>query len=233
MKLFKRTVAILLASLMAFAEPIVTLADSVEEARDIGGTRLEDVPEGNYVYMGNVSVQISEGNGLFSMPIYREGDLSERASVTLHVIDVNAVYGEDYRAVGSDREENLDGRNLLQLAAESSSEESSEEGDADTDMDEYGEQEPEDEDEVATPSEYDDEEDTDEAKPIKPAVKMVRAEADSPASSEDESEGADEKPVNNPESADERPADTFEGTDEKPADTSEISEENTADILDT
>ena len=128
MKMFKRCISVLLAALMAFAEPLTTLA-STEPAEPtyVGGERLEDVPEGNYVYLGNTAITLREGNGSFSVPIYREGeDKSERAWVKIHTIDLTSVYGRDYRVEGKHREEHAGKKNIFQLLAEEDGSDSTE-----------------------------------------------------------------------------------------------------------
>ena len=120
MRFIKRSVSILLASLMAFAQPLYTFADTLDtDPIYIGGERLSNVPEdGNYVYMGNSTVQLLEGNGVLSVPIYREGDTAERAWVKIHTIDLTSVYGRDYRVEGKHKTEHAGMKNIFQLIAE-------------------------------------------------------------------------------------------------------------------
>ena len=127
MKLFKRSLSVLLAGLMAFSQPLTTLANTeTVEPTYVGGERLEDVPEGNYVYLGNTAVTLREGNGSFSIPIYREGDTSERAWVKIHTIDLTSVYGRDYRVEGKHRTEHAGRKNIFQLLAEEDNSDSTE-----------------------------------------------------------------------------------------------------------
>ncbi len=103
---------------MAFSEPMLTLADALDDsAQYINCSPIEDIPEGDYVYMGTSSVDMQEGNGLFSLPIYREGDLSERASVTIHTMDFSAVYGRDYKLEGKHKKEYRGNQTILELIA--------------------------------------------------------------------------------------------------------------------
>ncbi len=127
MKLFKRSISVLMASLMAFSQPLMTLADTEStEPTYVGGERLEDVPEGNYVYFGNAAITLQEGDGSFSVPIYREGDTSERAWVKIHTIDLTSVYGRDYRVEGKHRTEHAGRKNIFQLLAEDNNSDSTE-----------------------------------------------------------------------------------------------------------
>ena len=129
MKLFKRSLSVLLAGLMAISQPMATLADTESvEPTYVGGERLEDVPEeGNYVYFGNTAITLREGNGSFSVPIYRVGDdTSEKAWVKIHTIDLTSVYGRDYRVKGKHKTEHAGKKNIFQLLAEEDSSDSTE-----------------------------------------------------------------------------------------------------------
>ena len=44
----------------------------------------EKLPSGNLIYLGTASANVKEEDAFYSFPIYREGDLSEEASVTIH-----------------------------------------------------------------------------------------------------------------------------------------------------
>ncbi len=127
MKILKRSISVLLAALMAFSEPMVTLADALDDsAQYISGSRIEDIPEGDYVYMGTSSVDMQEGDGLFRVPIYREGDLSKKASVTIHTMDFSAVYGRDYKLEGKHKKEYRGNQTILELIAKGDDEISTE-----------------------------------------------------------------------------------------------------------
>ena len=118
MKFFKRSLSVLLAALMAFSQPIATLADTdTVEPTYVGGERLEDVPEGNYVYLGNTAITLREGNGSFCVPIYRT-DTTDEAWVKIHTIDLTSVYGRDYRVEGKNKTEHAGKKNIFQLLAE-------------------------------------------------------------------------------------------------------------------
>ena len=108
----------MLISGMVLAEPMQVLADNMPETKEISGQILDDVPEdGNYVYLGTASINISEGNGVFSLPIYRTGDTDKKASVTIHAISLTAEYGKDYSLVGNHKSLGITDANLMQLIA--------------------------------------------------------------------------------------------------------------------
>ena len=46
--------------------------------------------------------------------LYREGDLSEEASVTIHSLDLTAIYGEDYIILDDNAEKTGDGVSILE-----------------------------------------------------------------------------------------------------------------------
>ncbi len=120
-KLIKRALSWLLISGMVLAEPMQVLADNMPEEKEISGQQLEDVPEdGNYVYLGTSSVNISEGDGVFSLPIYRTGDIDKKASVTIRAISLTAEYNKDYTLVGSKKSVGLTSANIMQLVADPS-----------------------------------------------------------------------------------------------------------------
>ena len=117
-KIIKRAISWLLILAMAFSQPLVSLAESLPEVTPIDGQWLDDVPEdGNYVYMGTPSAQITEGNGVFSVPIYRTGDLDKKVSVTIHAISITAQYGKDYTLLGNNKQIGLTDYNIMQLIA--------------------------------------------------------------------------------------------------------------------
>ena len=56
----------------------------------------EDGTGKNVVYMGTIGANVSEGDAIYEFTLYREGDLSEQAGVTVKSMDLMAVYGKDY-----------------------------------------------------------------------------------------------------------------------------------------
>ena len=57
-----------------------------------------------YVYFGTAAATLSEDDAVYSVPIYREGDLSGEASVEVRTVDLTALYGEDYELIADDAE---------------------------------------------------------------------------------------------------------------------------------
>lgn len=108
MKKRRRLLSGLLALCMIFTEisaPAVT-AKAEERAIPLEASRLsaDKLPEGNLVYFGSAAASLPEKDAVYSVPIYREGDLSGEASVEVHSIDIMALYGEDYEFVQEDPE---------------------------------------------------------------------------------------------------------------------------------
>ncbi len=76
----------------------------------------EKLPEGDLIYMGTAAATLDEEDAVYEFPIYREGDLSKGASVTVHTLDMTAVYGKDYEIVDEDVEESGDKQSLLEMS---------------------------------------------------------------------------------------------------------------------
>ena len=68
------------------------------------------------VYFGSVEASVSEPGGILNIPVYREGRVSEAASVTIRTLDMMAVYGEDYRVLGENKTEHPCGVSLMERA---------------------------------------------------------------------------------------------------------------------
>ena len=88
----------LLLSLSMLASMAVIPAKAEETVLPLNASRIdsEKLPSGNLIYLGTASANVKEEDAVYSFPIYREGDLSEEASVTIHSLDLTAIYGEDY-----------------------------------------------------------------------------------------------------------------------------------------
>lgn len=67
-------------------------------------SRIEELPEGNFLYFGTASATVEE-RGEYAIRIYREGDLDKKASVSLRTVDMTALYGKDYELVSDTVEE--------------------------------------------------------------------------------------------------------------------------------
>lgn len=72
--------------------------------------------DGSVVYFGSVEVSASEPGGILNIPVYREGRVSEAASVTVRTLDMMAIYGEDYRVLGENKTEYPGGISLMERA---------------------------------------------------------------------------------------------------------------------
>lgn len=120
---FKRSVAILLAAVLAVPGNITALADTADAVTSVQGERLAESYEGETarVYFGTSSYGVSEEERTYEFTVFREGDLSAADTITVHSLDVSAVYGKDYVIKGV-KADSSDDRTLLELAYESSKE---------------------------------------------------------------------------------------------------------------
>ena len=119
---FKRSVAILLAVVLAVPGNITALADTADAVTSVQGERLasgsdSELSEGSRVYFGTQSYNVDEENRTYKFSIFRDGDLSEGEFVTVHSLDLTAKYGEDYILSGNVEEIDGDGRTLLEIAS--------------------------------------------------------------------------------------------------------------------
>ncbi len=76
----------------------------------------ESLPEGDFIYFGTAAAAVEE-HGEYAIRIYREGSLNKKASVSIHTIDMTALYGEDYEIVSETVEgltETGNGKTLLE-----------------------------------------------------------------------------------------------------------------------
>lgn len=124
-RFIKRAVSWLLIAGMVLAEPLQAFADSRPETIEISGDMLDDVPEdGSYVYLGTSSVNITEGNGIFRLPVYRT-DVEKKLSVTIRAVSLTADYGKDYTLVGGHKTVGFTDATLMQLIMDSDASEKS------------------------------------------------------------------------------------------------------------
>ena len=78
----------------------------------------ESLPEGDFIYFGTAAAAVEE-HGEYAIRIYREGSLNKKASVSIHTIDMTALYGEDYEIVSETVEgltETGNGKTLLETS---------------------------------------------------------------------------------------------------------------------
>ena len=113
----KRWLAALLAVIMAMSLGSTPLAAAAPAEYALEASRLEELPEGNVIYLGTAAAAVDEEDAIYSFPIYRAGDLSGEASVTLRTLDLSAVYGRDYELLADDVEVTGDGVSMLERAA--------------------------------------------------------------------------------------------------------------------
>jgi len=101
---------------MVFTGTTGVMAGQDSNETIINGSRVDasEIPEGNYIYFGAVSASFPEADSLYLIPVYREGDLSEGASVEINTIDMSALYGKDYEIEAEDVKKCGDGKTLLQ-----------------------------------------------------------------------------------------------------------------------
>lgn len=122
----KRITSILLCLQMVLLQPLCSLAEIPQESPTvIAGARLseEQLTEGELVYFGVSGLTLKEATDSYEIAIYREGNLDQEASVTVHTLDISALYNEDYRLLGDDITELESGKTLLQQAADRGREE--------------------------------------------------------------------------------------------------------------
>jgi len=109
---FKRMMSMALVMIMVFSSlSSAAYAATGEQAENftfepeeptvhvLQSARLAELEGQESVYFGTATADLEEKDRYFSIPIYREGDLSTEASVSLLTLDVSAGYGEDYELV--------------------------------------------------------------------------------------------------------------------------------------
>lgn len=133
----KRITSLLLGLQMVLLQPLCSLAEIPQESPTvIAGARLSEdqLTEGELVYFGVSGLTLKEAADSYEIAIYREGNLDQEASVTVHTLDISALYNEDYRLLGDDITELESGKTLLQQAADRGREENDDESEVgDTD----------------------------------------------------------------------------------------------------
>lgn len=133
----KRITSLLLGLQMVLLQPLCSLAEIPQQSPTvIAGARLSEdqLTEGELVYFGVSGLTLKEATDSYEIAIYREGNLDQEASVTVHTLDISALYNEDYRLLGDDITELESGKTLLQQAADRGREETDDESEVgDTD----------------------------------------------------------------------------------------------------
>ena len=122
----KRITSLLLCLQMVLLQPLCSLAEIPQQSPTvIAGARLSEdqLTEGELVYFGVSGLTLKEATDSYEIAIYREGNLDQEASVTVHTLDISALYNEDYRLLGDDITELESGKTLLQQAADRGREE--------------------------------------------------------------------------------------------------------------
>ena len=122
--LSKRIISILLALQMVLLQPLCSLADMPQHRPTvIDGARLSEdrLTDGDLVYFGVSGLTVKEASDTYEIAIYREGNLDREASVTVHTLDISALYNKDYRLMGDNIKELESGMTLLERAAKSDS----------------------------------------------------------------------------------------------------------------
>ena len=138
----KRITSILLGLQMVLLQPLCSLAEIPQESPTvIAGARLSEdqLTEGELVYFGVSGLTLKEATDSYAIAIYREGNLDQEASVTVHTLDISALYNEDYQLLGDDITELESGKTLLQQVADRGREEteSGEAVDDDSEVDDW------------------------------------------------------------------------------------------------
>lgn len=122
----KRITSLLLGLQMVLLQPLCSLAEIPQQSPTvIAGARLSEdqLTDGELVYFGVSGLTLKEAADSYEIAIYREGNLDQEASVTVHTLDISALYNEDYRLLGDDITELESGKTLLQQAADRGREE--------------------------------------------------------------------------------------------------------------
>lgn len=122
----KRITSILLGLQMVLLQPLCSLAEIPQQSPTvIAGARLSEdqLTEGELVYFGVSGLTLKEATDSYEIAIYREGNLDQEASVTVHTLDISALYNEDYQLLGDDITELESGKTLLQQVADRGREE--------------------------------------------------------------------------------------------------------------
>ena len=120
----KRIISILLALQMVLLQPLCSLADMPQHRPTvIDGARLSEdrLTDGDLVYFGVSGLTVKEASDTYEIAIYRDGDLDREASVTVHTLDISALYNKDYRLMGDNIKELESNMTLLERAAKSDS----------------------------------------------------------------------------------------------------------------
>lgn len=107
MSMGKRLLSLLLALCMLWSVMATSvLAVPEETVIPLEASRLsaDKLPDGNIIYFGSAAASLPEEAAVYSVPIYREGDVSGEAAVEIHSIDITALYGEDYELVTDEAE---------------------------------------------------------------------------------------------------------------------------------
>lgn len=129
--------SLLLGLQMVLLQPLCSLAEIPKQSPTvIAGARLSEdqLTDGELVYFGVSGLTLKEAADSYEIAIYREGNLDQEASVTVHTLDISALYNEDYRLLGDDITELESGKTLLQQAADRGREETDDESEiGDTD----------------------------------------------------------------------------------------------------
>lgn len=97
--LMKRLLSGILGVLMFLSIPGGQLSRIAAQSRVptlLQAERLTDLPEGNIVYFGTASATLDEADSYYAVAIYRDGDLSQSASVQVRALDMTALYDKDY-----------------------------------------------------------------------------------------------------------------------------------------
>lgn len=112
-KMLSGTLALLMVS-ATLADPAAAASTQTWTTTPLESSRLQEVPEGEYMYLGTASTTVKEADAAYTTVIYREGDLSSEASVEVRTIDFSAVYGKDYVMLTPETQKTGDGKTILE-----------------------------------------------------------------------------------------------------------------------
>ena len=112
-RLLSGALALLLTSSILI-EPAAAVAAQQWNPLPLEAARITNMPDGEYVYFGTAATNLEEADGAYSVPIYREGDLSGEVTVEIRTNDLSALYGKDYTLLLPDLEKTGDDRTILE-----------------------------------------------------------------------------------------------------------------------
>lgn len=95
-------------------DPVIAVEQQSTLPILLASSRLENVPEGNWVYFGTASASLEESEKEYTVPVFRAGDLRAEAQVEIRSFDMTALYGRDYELIMSNAEKSGSDATILE-----------------------------------------------------------------------------------------------------------------------